>query len=448
MKQSGLYVIAILILSLIGFFLNSFQIIVAGFLTLLVGMLLSYSSNRIDKRNNRTVLLVVFIVYYLSAFIVSFAFDSKSFFYVSDPMRDIDYVHSMKNLDTTTVLGYLYLCYFELADNNALFQMPLVLFGNMGRNSAGLIPTFFITQMIVAFGIWSSVFIHKLLRYYFEPQEAVKYALTFCLLSAYLLYSTVIIRDIIISFFYLVGFNIALSKFRLDKLLLLIVLLFVVWGIRLYSGFFYVVIIFFYLYRNMIKTKWKYLLIPMMIIGIAVGVASAGVLIDQSTEELASYEDLSKDREVSGGLSNSFSGLPVGVKQIVLLFFSEILPFPPYGVMLEASTLPQFFMGILCAIMSVWWFLVFYSLMALLFLRGGMRKLPLELLLFVGISVVFIMLNTAHVDIRRLLPVYPLLYAAYLYLKEREKPKVNGAIRKYIIIGYCFLIFAYTLIKL
>ena len=444
---TGLLVFATInILSVSGYFM-SIPVLVAGLVTLLGGYLMTYEKSTTDKNHGRRVFLIVFIAYYFCTFIISHIFDSNHFYYVSDAMRDIDYVNSHQTFSLVTVLGELYLCYFEFADNNALFQISLNLFGNLGRNLDGVVPTFYITQMITAFGAWSSIYVYRLIRNYYNNDNAVKYALTFCLLSAFLLYSTVVIRDIIICFFYLIGYNVSLSKFRLDKLILLIILFFIIWGIRFYSGLFFLVIVCYYLYSNFNKTKWKFILVPMLLIGMVIGLAKSGMVIQQSTEELSFYQDLAKDRSVQGGLSNSFDGLPVGIKQIVLLIFSQFIPFPPYSFMLEASTFPQFFLGTLCFIMSVWWFFIFYTLLGYLFFRMRLFQLPTDLLFFVGISFVYILLNTAQIDIRRMIPVYPLLYLSYLYLKDRVGGRFTLQYRTIIGIGYVVLILAYSIIK-
>lgn len=443
----SLLIIALLVVSFISFIVESLPILYAGFFTLIVGVLLSYCNNRSDIYYSKRLFYIVFIIYYICAFIISFVFDKSQFFYMSDPMKDIDMVNSTPSFDSPTILGYLYLCYFELADNNALFNICLNLYSNMGRDLFGQIPVFYITQMITAFGVWSSVLIYKLIRYYFDSRQSFKYALSFCLLSCFFLYSSVIVRDIVICFFFLAGFNIALSEYKTWKLILLVLILFIIWGIRLYSGLFFSVIVFLYVYKNIRRTKWKFVLIPLLIIGVIWGLAQSGAIIEQSSEELSNYQEFSEGRNVQGGLSNSFNGLPVGIKQVVMLLFSQFLPFPPYSVLLEASTVPQFFLGTICAVNSVWWFFVFYTMIVLLFFRGNITKLPFELLYSLGISIVFIILNTAQIDIRRMMPVYPLLYLVYLYIRNGVSSLTIRSIGGYLGLGYFLIIVLYTFIK-
>ncbi|KUK56776.1 MAG: NADH dehydrogenase subunit 2, partial [Bacteroidetes bacterium 38_7] len=143
------------------------------------------------------------------------------------------------------------------------------------------------------------------------------------------------------------------------------------------------------------------------------------MVIEQSLEEISYYQEFSNERvNVSGGLSKYLINLPIGIKQIVLTLYSQFHPFPPFSPLLSASTFSQFYMSILVFIYSVWWAFIFFPLLIYLFFKGALKKIKLEFRLLFIIALIFIMVNTAHIDVRRMMPVYPILYLIYLIIKK------------------------------
>ncbi len=447
--NKALLTIAIIISILLGLADGTFQVFIAGITILIIGLLLTLLDKAEYRVYKRKVFLIVFCVYFVSAYIVSLCFDSSRFYGMTDPMREIDLINSNSSFDLTSVLGYLYLCYFELADNNGLYLVYLNLLGSLGRGANGYIHPAYLTALISAFGILSSLFLFNLIsKYTDDVKKVAKYTLIFCLCSAFLFYSTVIIRDIIICFFYLIGFNIILSRFSIAKLAVLVFLMIVIVGFRLYSGLFFALFIFFYIYRNIRLSKWKSILITIALTVVVVVISPYGFIIDQSLEEMQSLKDYSEDRQTSGSLTNIFQTLPPGVKHIALVLFSQIIPFPPYVFLYDAETLPQLYYGVLNMIYSVWWFVIFYSLLFFLFIHRSLSKIDFDFRFFLLACVLFILLNSAQFDIRRIMPLYPLLYILFVKPLAFETIKTRRVIQARVVVLYVIMILIYTIIKI
>lgn len=149
------------------------------------------------------------------------------------------------------------------------------------------------------------------------------------------------------------------------------------------------------------------------------------------------------------GLFTMFYKLPNGIRQIAILFYSQMAPFPSFTVLLSVKTLPNLVMAITVIIYQLWWYFVFYTLIYYMITCGLLRNFSTkEKLLFI-MAIIFIIANTSHPDIRRMMPVYPITYI--LYLKVKDSLASHFWIRSTrVVLSFCYvgLLLVYFIMKI
>ena len=125
------------------------------------------------------------------------------------------------------------------------------------NNYLGGITVYGLTICNTIWGVLSSVVLFRILKRRLDLNRAFSLSLVFALCSLFLFYSTVIIRDIIICFFFLVAFDIVDQKFSLSGVIKLLSIVLIVWGIRLYSGLFLIVFLGYYFYKRSYNSVFK-----------------------------------------------------------------------------------------------------------------------------------------------------------------------------------------------
>lgn len=385
---------------------------VACTLIILCGLLLCLTVNRRVRSGAFKTLLVVSSVFIASAYIFSLSFDQNNCFAVSDSMRYLIYYQN--STEYVRGWGYLYDTYLRFTDNNGLYNTYIQMWAAVGNIHFGGASVFYMTLAQTLFGVLCSIILYRIIARYY-PEKADKYAITFSCCSLFLFYSSVIIRDITVALFFIYALDYLSQEFKYYRLILLIAFGFIVWGIRLYSGLFYFIFPICYIALKLTKHSGK--------TGTIILLASLGIILlpivavttlgEQTQAELEEYEDLSAGRN-ENGLFTKLSKLPPGVKQLALTFFSQISPFPPHNLLMKANDFSQALMGLDYIVFEFFWFFIFFMLAYLCIINGKYKLLERDELILLIIALLYIVVNTAHPDIRRMMPVYPIIYVVYL----------------------------------
>ncbi len=362
---------------------------------------------------------LISLIYILSSLITSSCFSEVEYFLASDPTRYIEKVHHSTSYDLIWI--ELEKCYTELGDNNGLYNSILRLIGILCYKNGEIASSFLITLPQTLFGILTVQTVFRILDNFFVSFRAYRYTIIYGLCSLTLLYSGIIVRDIAIAFCFALCINIIVRPFHISGLLKLAAIMLICAGFRLFSGLF---IAFFILYYILFSTNSKTLRVfiytgMIVVLGIVAASAYVEQLFNQTSEEITGYSEWQSN---VAGASDGFSGklreLPAGFSNVALSLFSQMNPFPPYStLMVEKLTLAQSYMGGLMMLSSIWWFYISYGLLYLLILKRGYKKLETKYLLLIAIAWILIVVSsTMHVDIRRLIPAYPIIYLMYLYI--------------------------------
>lgn len=355
---------------------------------------------------------VIFEIYFVLAYIVSLSFSTTEHFIVSDSMR---YIESYMNRTSFNFgIDNLIECYAGFADNNLLFNKYLNIMAIYANNSLGGMTVYGLTLCQTIWGVLSSVVLFRILARRFDVKKAFRYAIVFAICTQFLFYSTVIIRDIVICFFYLCAFDIIDREFSLSGLVELILIMFIVWGIRLYSGIFVASFIAYYVYVKCRYGQFRHIatFFFAIVIILAASYMLRSSLVEQTVDELNHFEELTAKRS-AGGIMSKLQSLPPGISQFVIVLFIMVRPMPPLGIYAGVGSFSNFVMATMLLVAGFSWFVLFFSFGYQLIVKKYITKIPLEKLVLLLVCLVFMLANASHPDIRRMMPVFPILYVQY-----------------------------------
>lgn len=369
---------------------------------------------------------IVFSVYFTLAFIVSSSFSVRDFFLVSDPSR---YIESFIN-STGVSWGRedIVSCYLDYTDSNALYNAYLDNVAVFVNKSLGGITVYGLTICNTIWGVLSSVVLFRILTRRLDLNRAFRFSLVFAFCSLFLFYSTVIIRDIIICFLYLVAFDIVDQKFKLSGVIKLLLLIFLTWGIRLYSGLFLIVFFGYYFYKVLYNSALRPVatfVFAILLVSMS-GFILASDIVSQTMDEMQLYTEFASEQS-AGGMVSKLQSLPPGISHLSIALFMMIGPLPPLNSYIGVQTFSHFVMSTMRIVAAFFWFVLFYSLFYKLFIKKYIAKLPFDRIVLLLVCLVFIFANTSHPDVRRMLPVFPIIFVQYTEICKIENKTLFGS---------------------
>lgn len=443
------FIISLLVLFFTGFFDGHVSSMIALTLIFVLGFwTINSMKNKAEREHGVKVFGLIYSLYAISALIVSQSFLNGQWFYASDSMK---YIQKFGDVNTWTWNGILYDLtrqYILLDDSNGLFNVGLKTWSYWANHYFDGSTVFYLTLFQTLFGVLAILEIYKLFTVYFEPSKAAKYACIFGSLSLFHIYSVLIIRDIVIAYFYMVGIRKVIGRPRITDGIILLFVLIITTGIRLYTGLFFGVFIMFWLYKLVQNTRYaqyRIIIVPLIVVGIAFVVSSvaSSVLMESTSGQLEHYDELYDE---GGGGVASFRSLPLGIRQIVTLLFTQ-LSLDKFGRFSISTSFSNYYLSTLSIIYKIFEFVIFYGLIYYYFIKGYLKKMTFDdkWLLIIMLFFVAITMST-HVDVRRSMEAVPFFYLFYMLIAERYKreswKKVNGtliSIGVIMMIAYAFL---------
>lgn len=393
-------------------------------IVLVITGMYSYASDKNLRSYALSLWITTCFIYLTSAFIISQCFSETEFHLASDPIR---YIAAARNHSINGLIKQLEQTYFELQDNNGLYNFVLFGIGTLCKSCGVVASSFILTLLESLFGILTIITLFRILCKYFPQSRAYSFSIVFGFCSLVLPYSCIIVRDIILTFLFIKAVEIVLSPFSTKGLFYLLLMTLAAFGVRIFSGCFFGVFIVYYLYFSVESRRVKALILPLMIV-ILMGIASSSFMDEMFTktsDEITYYNGWQTDEaQHTSGLSGALRKLPAGISNIALLLFSQANPFPPYVTLIMPDlTFQQFYLSLLFAISAIWWFYVSYSLFYYFFFNKGYKKISIKMRWLFAIAM-FLMLVTTymHVDVRRIMPAYPIIYLLFLLYRHKIEP--------------------------
>lgn len=434
-------IVVFVIIILLSTFDNSFATLTISAGMYVFGAVFVVLYQRENLKPSLLLYNIVFSVYFTLAFIVSTSFSVRDFFLVSDPSRYLD-----RFINSTSVYWVredIVSCYLDFTDNNALYNAYLNYVAVFVNNFLGGITVYGLTICQTIWGVLSSVILYRILARRFNERKAFNLALVFAFCSLFMFYSFVIIRDIIICFFFLVAFDIVDRKFSLIGVIKLLLIVLIVWGIRLYSGLFLVVFLGYYFYKKLYDSALRPIatfVFAIILVSIS-GSIFALDIVSQTMDEMQLYTEFSSEQS-AGGLVSKLQSLPPGISHLSIAFFVMIGPLPPFNTYIEVETFSHFVMSTMRLVEAFFWFVLFYSLFYKLFIKKYIAKLPFDRIVLLLVCLVFILANTSHPDIRRMLPVFPIIFVQYAEIcKVENKTLLGSEVSKNLVCFYVIIAF-------
>ena len=396
---------------------------------ILLGGMLSCLTLPLKKRKDGFRLFTItYCVYILVAFVASLSFSANQFFYVSDSMRYIS-----EYIGRTTFYysaDDFYRCYFEFSDSNLLYNAYLNVISLLMNKHYGGMSVYGMTLCQTLFGVLSTMVMYRIFLRHFDDKFAFRQVLLFSLFSPFLIYSSLIVRDIVICFLFLLAFDVVDRKFSILGLIKLVIIMLLAWGIRLYSGLFVSVFIWYYIQiyfrKSSLKSFGTVLSVSLGAIALVAIVSSS--LMEQTSEELAVYEELSSERS-AGGVLSRLMNLPPGIRHLAIVLFAMIRPLPPFIVYAKVESFSNFAIATMALVSGFFWFVIFYAHAALLAFKNQLKRMKYEEVLLLGICFLFLLGNAAHPDVRRMTPVFPALYM--FFSLSMIEPQNSNSVKKY-----------------
>ena len=442
-----MWIIALLEILLLSYNDNS----LATFLFLLsiyiIGLLFSGKRNYDPQGKARKAFLLLFIIYTSTAYVASLSFDLTRSFIVSDTTKYLGYL--LHNTQIEPHWHNVYRCYFLFEDTNGLYEFLLYVISAIANKHLGGATVYNLTLLQTGFGIFAGLALFRILQRYQRQSNSIRYTILFSFCTSTLFFSCVIICDIMVVTAYTWGFYYYLKPYSSKNVIILIVFTLLAWGVRIYSGLFMFSFVFAYIYINIKNAKWKYTIMPIFILlCILIGIfLFTNNYFEKTMAEIELYSDLSLQSSIEQrGLYNYFFKLPHGFRELGILLFTQINPFPITISFIGAITFSHYFLATIYSLSGIWFF-ISYSLIILLIFKKGWRLLKTKDHIILLLALLFLLANTAELNVRRMLPVYPILFYYFLILKRKMKWVNQQQLRINLIIIYTALNCFYILIK-
>ena len=301
--------------------------------------------------------------------------------------------------------------------------------------------------VVVSFSTFINIFIYKTLRFYVSEKLAFSYTIVFSLLSVVFAYSPWILRDIHIMFLYAVGYYLIHKKFSLANILILFILQYIVSEFRLASGIAFFFFPLFYLYFQGGQYKYRKVIYFLLMVLFVFILFKSFNSINSTIGRLERYQSFT-DTAVSsaGGLSVYVYRLPTGLKELAIILLSQIQPFPPWGETVEVSNKPEVLSKFIFGLAAIFWSYVSYITLVS-FIRNPSRT-PKILLFGLIFSLLFLLVSSANMSVRRIMAVYPILFTYFVYAQVHLNTKLLKKHRLiYFFFGYLALLLIYGTFK-
>ncbi len=444
------YIIAFFALIFVGILDGHFSSVAAMLLLCTLGFISVHSvKNKKERYYCGKVFSIVFSVYVVSSLISSYSFLNEQFFYVVDPVEYIETYSNINSWSWNNSFTTLTDTYLFFADNNGLYNEGISLWSYIASRYFDGTSVFYLTFFQTLFGVLAALEIFKIFSLYFHPSKAYRYAIIFVLISLFHIYSIVIIRDIVIAFFYMWGLRKVIDKPKLSDIFVLLFVMIITMGVRLYTGLFFGAFIMFWLYKLLRESKfakYKIVFIPLIVVGVVfVGTAFvSSMLIENTTEQLDEYNELYSD---VSGLSARLRNLPMGIRQVAILFFF-FLSLENFQFFLTSKSLSNFYLSILAVAYQIFGFVIFYGLMFFCFIKGFFKKMEFNEKWILIIMLVFIAINlSTHMDVRRSMEAIPFIYLFYMLVPEKYNRYYWAKMNKILVVISIMMMLTYTIIK-
>jgi len=417
----------LMVLSILAYIEENIAILVVSILYLVLGMLLSFISEKFEHiKNFIYIFLLFFLVYLLHSSIIHYGIIEV----YGSPFIKSDELFFREVSDTISLkfkMGYTFFeldkIYIEGTAGIYLYGLVATLANFFGENSILVLK---ISVVLVSALI--PMYLYGISRLYFSENISLSVATIYGFFSFVPYLSSTLLRDIHIALMFIITMYIILQRLSIVNLIVLFFVSFVSYYLRPQTGLFmmgFSVIYFFVLVRSMVENRYIELSIYSVLIGVMVIVVLNSNLMEVYNMTANSTGNKPSATQASG-MGAKIAKLPIPLNIVAQLSYGQMQPFPPSWIF---SGNNKGFFQISYLISGIAWFLGWGFLLYGLFKKKILSKVDLKLKLMFLISMAYlILIATIITGMRRQMPVYPILYLfmvfSYLEMSVTERTKI------------------------
>ncbi|QBA22737.1 hypothetical protein EU348_16730 [Chryseobacterium indologenes] len=453
-KYRNFYAFILFFLSiLISVFTQNISVLVHTTIFFFLGFLLL---KLIDKKKTEALCIYIFffLIYYVFTFITDCIYVrnyNTDFFYALDSVKYFGLsVYLEKNnaniqrylFEYRFAPGYGYIVYFICKLSNFIG----------GTNTVFLhkIHIVFLSSSIISY----TYIIGRNLLQNLNPKILFKYILLFGFISHFFTFSAILIRDIHIVFLYTLSFLILTKKNDLTNFLILVLLSFLVFQFRVANGLFSIIFILCFFYKNVLELKSKrkikiytvlLALLALIIIGLFNSLIDLSDIDDKATNYEAYHDEMLKN---GSGLAKTIYKLPVIVRPFLFTILSQLAPIPAFQVTFLSVTKQYQYLLLPLAGSVIFWIYVDIIILFNFFKKKYRKNIPNLLVVFLIISLLFILVTSAtSPEFRRLLPVYPIIFLYFIFIYDKIRLSYKRNVLTLYIMAYAMISIIFIFLK-
>jgi len=370
-------------------------------------------------------------------------YPDQGYFY--EIAQDLGRLNSIEAIFSACIIDNIYL---ESGGAHFLFGTIAFFANNYFDGNSVLLQSLW----IVFVAILSNIFVFKVLKVFFSDALAAKYTIVFALASPILYYSPWLLRDVHITFLYCLAIYLSFRKLSITNSILFLVVFLITYYFRIEHSLVLLLFPIVHLYFNKETNKLVMRLWPIVIV---LGISIVSILIfmqsqsiSQALEGYYRYDAYTSDSLDDNGLGARLYNLPFGLKHFALVVNSQLTPLPPWIAINSSNNFYINITAILLGIVTIYWSYVFLFISFATLSKGIFAALPKSFILFLGIVLVFLILNTSNINVRRIMAVYPIIFMIYVYIKENNSKKiVLKNIHQKAVGTYILLLVTYIILK-
>ena len=445
---SILFIVDIILLIYISVLESSFSFLIFNLLFILVGILLitSFKSDYIHSIFIFSFFVFIYGVnalaqYYYQLYVYDtwniYKDETLFFRYTNDVAmllsQNITFYDLWGDTKYSAMIGYIY-------------PAGLIAFASSYIDQNGVLLQKFFILYIASF---HAIFLYNIMRNFFTKKNSLYLTITFSLFSFMMFLSSLILRDLFVSLFYMFFFYIFLKKSSFKNMVILFFIVFISILLRPETGSFLLVFCILYIYDTYTSINKNQLKIVLLLIFIIICILfyiyyfERLLLLYDLT--VIAYTTLVNEQASNNSLGLILYNLPYGLNYIVLTFFWQLQPFPFWSVFSKELINP--ITGVQYALAGFFWYFTVGVMLISIFKFRILGKINRKLLfLFLGSILYIVIISSIAPDFRRLIAVYPILYIVsamgFIYYMKNKIKYIF-----YIIIFYLLLVCLYLILK-
>lgn len=399
-KIAGFISFILLLILFVVIWIEFYIISLIIFYFVFVGFILLFT-----KRDNKNILLSFFSFYSFWGLLVTiflvdnplidyyYGYDSITFYEISSGISNAnDFNNFFNNFKTYSEK------YIDTIGWNFVLGINAFFSKFIDKNN---IYVHVLTNSLI--GCISTVLFYRLLLNRYPREISLKWTIVFGFFSFIPVFTPTLFRDVIVSLFFLMAYNVVLKNGRFWIFQIVIIAL-ITSFFRPESGIVmlgFLIIIF----KRIIL--WKILVICLSILVFQPFLIQ---YLERISDVYEVYSSYSQDFADPSGLGAKLFGLPLGLRELAVIIFSQIQPFPSLNVVLDSSNPSSSYFRIYEVIVSMIHVILWSFVLIALFIKKIRIQMPREYLLLLFLTLIFLAATIFTFSHRRAFSIYPGIY--------------------------------------